>query len=332
LEVVVINTDTVFILGAGSGVPYGFPTGDELTRLIVNKGLAKYRNQVQYRSNNYREEHLRLANRFRDHFHYSRNSSIDLFLSRSPDYSDIGRKVIILSLLHKEMESKKIFNDSTKAIENDWLRKLINNMLDGLSGPKDYTYFHENKVSFVTFNYDRSLELYLYLALKHTFNEAREEEIKEQLSMIPVYHVYGKIAPLPWENDGLSIEYGYDNNIQDMDNISENIRIIRYLKRGHVPTLDEMLIDIEDIQDIREKIKSCHRIYFLGFGFAPENMLILNIPEIINKKQKVYGTTFKLIKEEQGNIAEKFNVPHLTSWKPTLEDTDCLTLLRKYFN
>ncbi|MGH7216991.1 MAG: hypothetical protein ACREIG_07135, partial [Nitrospiraceae bacterium] len=58
------------------------------------------------------------------------------------------------------------------------------------------TTFHENKLSLITFNYDRSLEFYLHRAIKRLW-DLDDNEAAEVLKAVPIIHIHGKIDALP---------------------------------------------------------------------------------------------------------------------------------------
>ena len=66
---------------------------------------------------------------------------------------------------------------------------------DTTSKPND---FRNNRLGLVTFNYDRSLEHYLYTAPKHRFNA---EEAIRLIKTVTVIHVHGQLGQLPWQSD-----------------------------------------------------------------------------------------------------------------------------------
>jgi hypothetical protein len=57
---------------------------------------------------------------------------------------------------------------SEKNMDRDWYKELFNLMDEKLRGPDAYLDFKENKVDFITFNYDRSLEYFLCHSITET--------------------------------------------------------------------------------------------------------------------------------------------------------------------
>ena len=64
-----------------------------------------------------------------------------------------------------------------------------------------------DSVSFITFNYDRCIEHYLYHALQPAFT-ITGEEAASLMEKLVVFHPYGKIANLPWESYDNRVPYG----------------------------------------------------------------------------------------------------------------------------
>ena len=101
-----ITHDTVFILGAGASKPYGFPTAWEL-KLDIIKNFHKRIQKIISGYNSYLGNYEQVLTQFINHFRDSHNVSIDLFLSRNPLFSSIGKDAIVLSLLESEKSSLK---------------------------------------------------------------------------------------------------------------------------------------------------------------------------------------------------------------------------------
>jgi hypothetical protein len=80
-----------------------------------------------------------------------------------------------------------------------------------------------------------------------------------------------------------------------------------------------------DFHEIKKIIRRAKRIFFLGFGFARENMDILGIPSVLKHKPIVHGTalgwTGKEMEEKRSYIKCNY---------PALEDVNCYDLLREY--
>ena len=116
-----ITESTVFILGAGSSWPYGYPTGLELRHFICNNFpsiVRSYLNQSdEFFSKKIIEKTVYDANEFAEIFFKSSTSSIDLFLESSHNFSEIGRIAILCAIFFAEKNSQ--FRENSKK-NNDW--------------------------------------------------------------------------------------------------------------------------------------------------------------------------------------------------------------------
>ena len=168
-----ITSSTLFILGAGANVPYGFPDAKNLRNTICdnyayqcmeilpnNKGYNQYDNKFE------KEARKAFATNFVTAFQKSNLISIDLFLSLNPEYSDSGKAAIVLNILKAErehLENKVLYN------KDDWFQYLFNRTMEGIYNRDKLLLYKENKIGFLTFNYDRLLEQYYVESLLNSF-------------------------------------------------------------------------------------------------------------------------------------------------------------------
>ena len=79
--------------------------------------------------------------------------------------------------------------------------------------PDDYFKLSKSNLTIITFNYDRSLEHYLYNTFLNFTKSLTEKEKIEELKKLKIYHVYGKLADLPWESNnnplGMDNQFGW---------------------------------------------------------------------------------------------------------------------------
>jgi len=313
-----ITEETVFILGAGASAPYGYPTGKELRRQIC-KDFAADLGSINYELTHFKNRSnkriLSEIREFTNAFEKSSISSIDLFLSMNSFFSYIGKIAIVLNIIKAEIASTFRLD---VAENKDWYSFLYKKMTDEITGSDDYYKFKENRVSFITFNYDRSLEDFLYESLYHSFYSQRNKiELSELLSNIPILHVYGKLADLPWQSDR-GLEYKMSRLMNNLEEMTNNIRIIYDTQQ-------------EDYREIKVKIRRAKRIFFLGFGFAKENMDILGIPLILKHEPEIFGTAFNWTEKEIWNI-KKYLISdfEIKTYIPDIENLNCYDLLREH--
>jgi hypothetical protein len=280
-----ITENTVFILGAGASNPYHYPTGAELRDQLCGEFLLDLNylltGSTLFDSNNKPREVSRgemLAKAFRE----SKIKSIDRFLAVNNELSDIGKIAITISILNAEKKSS--FEDD---LPDNWYYYLYNRLIDTFKTADAYKQFRNNRATFITFNYDRSLEHYFFCSLRNLFANAPEEDIIKELNDIPIYHVYGKIDDLPWQ--GGSNNYGSNYYWDYVKTIKDNIKII--FERDTVET-DKIKFGIHNAQSI----------YFLGFGYDETNMKTIGLPESLNAGQRVYGTAFGATNKEINDV------------------------------
>jgi hypothetical protein len=260
------------------------------------------------------------AREFVDSFKRS-GLTIDEFLAGNPDFMKMGIYAILFRIFNAEINSK--FREDVEKPEHDWYLYLFRRMKQGLLKPDACRDFHKNDVSFITFNYDRSLEHFLYDSLFHSFREIDHAETKRQICALNIVHVFGKVAALDWQDP--DSEQGSDNRVA-------------YGKRANDIKIPSLLNNLRIIYDERENppldqakklIREAKRIYFLGFGYRPENIELLDFPTILEKQgvtscPPTYGTALNLTKQEKATAKARIGRQlHFFS-----EPTDCLLLLR----
>ncbi|MGB8227311.1 MAG: hypothetical protein WCE45_10690 [Sedimentisphaerales bacterium] len=326
-----ITEKTVFILGAGASCPYGFPSGTQLREDICFKFEEIYSRYASgiWKDDNALENVEKPIRTFIEKFNNSTTKSIDLFMAGNPTLVKTGKYIISFNILNAERKSS--FRESSPKRNQDWYSYLFNRMREGVIFKKDLNKFSENNVSFITFNYDRSLEIFFYESLCNSFSEVLEQEIIKILNQLKIIHVYGSIAPLEWQKDQEGIKYRTPISEQILQKTSENLKTIYEEIKN--PELDEA----------KKLIVEAEKVFFLGFGYASENMGILELPETIPYYSKVYGTAFGLESKEISDIKnniirnlepraekERKNLNYDYNRRIRIEDMDCLKLLRNY--
>jgi hypothetical protein len=325
-----IETNTVFIIGAGASVPYGYPTGKELRRIIckdVGKIIKAHisRNQgTQFEDE--LQDFSQLLNEMKDAFFRSGTPSIDMFLSRSSSYAEVGKSAIVASIL--DAESSSVFHEETVIPEQDWYSYLYHRMSNELTGKDDCKRFGENKVAFITFNYDRSLEHFLSECLRYSFIDSLRYSVNiAELIPFRFIHVYGCVSDLPWQS-GSGLRYGDRNDFRTVQRLTRNIRVIYDRADANLYEAKQAILDAD-------------RVFFLGFGYAKENLDVLGLPDILNNHQKVYGSAYKFTKKERNSIVNYFcqrkdctlnnnNEKVTRKGNVWLADYDCHRLLREW--
>ena len=329
-----INSQTVLILGAGASAEYGFPVGAQLINDIIDYyknpafkkltalicELDKYEypalTNLEYASNEDVRHCVEYSpivqpkNSFVDEFinalKQSHTASIDDFLYHHEKYRLIGKVSILLNLIKKE----RSYNQE----QQGWYSYLWKVMDQGTDGMAEKIL--NNKIKIITFNYERSLEHFLYTALLNMYSFKNPEDAIEIINQIPIYHVYGRLGKLSWQDNempisdfGESLETGsHLGMIQETaDNVKSVLDRDVFDQCKHILSIAKSIKIYHEEQDqtaeYQKIISETERIYFLGFGFHPQNMQALGLNEkILNSR--VFSTTYGLGNKEAFNVKE----------------------------
>ncbi|MCH7497208.1 MAG: hypothetical protein IH971_05085 [Candidatus Marinimicrobia bacterium] len=326
-----IGEPTLFILGAGASAPYGYPTSYGLWERIVgrypeNSPVAPMeRRSFREFYSGYlgrnpetsatQEKLIVNLDKFHNSF-FGADPSIDRFISRNLSFEDLGKKAIITMLFHAEQYSA--LPETLGDRGDDWLTYLLREMTRDIVQSDKFATFHDNDVTFITFNYDRSLEQLTYNYLSSSFSELPDEAIVNAIEGLRILHVNGVLAPLPWQKkDGIKQEYRKALKTVDIHSHVQNIQII----------YDQQSNDTKI--EIDAKLRAAKRIFFLGFGYADENMKLLGFPEILEPNQQIHGTTKGFVSHEVDHIINLYFVAEKKRLAtPHLTNQNCLELLR----
>jgi hypothetical protein len=302
----VITTPTVLVLGAGASHPYGFPTGERLKREICAAFYAPDTAAAQLLYPPFSETAGFFE--FREAFLKSGQPSIDAFLQHRRNFLNVGKLAIAYCLIPCESELH-LYEMSDPARGGDWYQYLS----EKLDAP--FERFGENRLSIITFNYDRSLEHYLLNALENSHAQ-RREECARALARIPIIHVHGQLGRRPYPEDGCR---QYSQHLQDYREASEAAAGITLLHEETSGSLEHA----------RELLTAAERIAFLGFGYHPVNVKRLAIDTANIASKFIIGTTRGLLGKEVQDVQNRIHAAFGSLLSvPQYPDEDSLTLLR----
>lgn len=315
-----IEKSTLFILGAGASNPYGYPTARQLRTFIVNNFIIEYINK--FHGGNMEalpsDPALKEKSKLIIEFDKSRTKSIDLFLARNKQYYEQGRGIISFSIAFHELKSKFGEELSEEEKKHDWYFELFDRLTGDISDPNKLESINENKIKFLTFNYDRSLDQFLFESLFYSFS-SRRDIIRDLVLKFDVTHVYGKLAKLDWENAVLKFKYKDKELLDYSDELSGNINIV-YDKNGN------------NFNGENEFYQEFESIFFLGFGYAKENFEAIGLNNVLGKNQRVYGTALNYTDTERLMISAQIRRlnPGLLEHHIYIKNLDSLGLIREY--
>lgn len=226
-------------------MPYGFPSGEKLSSDILNLGEAKLHSllRTSFPSG--------LARDFHRDFNWSKSSSIDSFLAQQPRYADIGRAAIAACLLPYEQVGSLM----NQPRDEDWYQYLV----DAMEAP--WEHLSGNRLAFVTFNYDRSLEQYLRLVLQHRHPSVTDEQALAFVEKLPIVHVYGSLGSLNPKSPTFVPFGGKDGDIG-----------YREIAAKHLQVIPEGRRDSPTFEAARNLLEGPEALCFLGFSFDKTNV------------------------------------------------------------
>ena len=185
--------------------------------------------------------------------------------------------------------------------------------------PNPFRDLPNETVSFLTFNYDRSLEHFLFSALSDGFG-ADEPTCVAALEKIPIIHLHGSLGPLRWQarserNPKITFENRPYETVSDGRTLGIATKGIRIVHE-----------DVDqgkgsDFPRAKHLLRTAKQIYFLGFGYDQINMQRLDIQKL--EQGVCFGTGLGLTSSEVHDIEKA--IDNRISIYP---DHDCLGFLR----
>ena len=267
-----LRNKTVFIIGAGANSEFKFPLGSELANSIrdlmsrspnlsTSTEIGNLLLQLRKKEKRVDQEFIDAAN---DIFRgISFSASIDDFLNQrqgNPLVVRLGKMAIVYSILTAEGASSLthvisgVSSLADRPTRDTWLFKLARLLLKDVSPGSEASIF--NNVQFITFNYDRSLELFLARAISDALNF----ELKKAMEIVgnaPILHAYGSIGPLPGFRGPNGVNFGELGWGLDYVELSNRIR-----------TYTESSTDPKDIDFVEEAMNSCRAPSVLGMRLS----------------------------------------------------------------
>ena len=290
-----ITNKIVLVLGAGASVPYRFPTGDGLVRKIREYAEAPGAICVHAFSGNEQIRTLEAKLRtLAQELKIAQPDSIDEFFEHRPELEQVGKVVLAIILLHAEHVSEQyLWNNNTPG---HWYRLLKAQMV----GPFDS--LAKQQLKTISFNYDRSLEHYLFESLQPYYAGNDVADYSEKINQMPFLHIYGSLGPLPWQStQKYTIPYGpKDPGTGQIVNASKNIKIM------HEGSEDEVR---QNFQTAQEWLLWAHKIYFLGFGFHQDNVSRLCLIDVFHANKRAKATCLGLSLTNKNRVSWSWQIP-----------------------
>lgn len=286
---------TVFVLGAGSSASYGYPTGEQLKKLILTNGHDGFsemiigagfgaEEDINRKFEDFKKSFCKLHPtfndqliKFQDEFQRSGSHTIDTFLGKYGDDEDqqvmvsIGTLLIAFYITYFETRPDLLSRSS-----DDWVGYLLFRVLSYPSSTTDSPL--DSLPTFISFNYDSLIK-----------NKLRDNLEKEHLICragghldrnLRFHQVYGGVTP-----------YLHDSNFDEkmfesLPRESSRINIMRPNPIGEIDNDDSLYSILEEAE----------MIIALGYGFDRLNnrRLFKDIEGLKAVANKLYFTSYGL--------------------------------------
>jgi hypothetical protein len=332
-----LKTKTVFVVGAGASVDFGFPLGGQLKDRISSlahidfeygrpsRGDPLIGEAAQIKANNFThalEALIKAGDQIArampgavsiDNFLHSREGDLDINL--------MGKLGIAKAILASERSSPlyvpsphelaRIKNGvdvfliedrpGFRTLPDSWLGKFAPLLCQGVLAQQLDRLF-EN-VSFIIFNYDRCVEHYLWHHVQQYFGIS-EADASALLAKAHFHHPYGSVGALPWQTEtAFRVRFGNEPSPKELLQVAAGIK-----------TFNESVLD-DDRGKFVEDLTESHRVLFLGFGFIEQNMQLLTLQKR-GLIQNVYATAWEMSDDScaaiEDSVREAFCLPGLT--------------------
>ena len=206
------------------------------------------------------------------------SGTIDYFLQNQIDteFVDIGKFALSFHLIGYEdaILQKKLYDSNSH-----WLGVFIEKHIENI--------YKNNEQSFkiITFNYDRTIEYYIYQHLTEKLSIPETDAISFIDFRLEVIHVYGKIGNLEWQNKTDYVKFGEKNDESKfVEYAIKNIQLIG------------SRVDCDTQKRINDILENPDKIFFLGYGFDKDNNSLLKIASSVEIIYTKYGLTNEYIK------------------------------------
>jgi hypothetical protein len=301
---------TVFILGAGASWHYGYPIGEQLIKQVIAKARAAQELfQIALKSGgtplNVRPNYLlrdEKIDNVRDQWASAAIDCkvlteklmtvdplvIDYFLGMNPQRSDIGKLLIAWVLLECEMDGRKCINpnrrdaDSDSKFQDNWYRFIVHKLV---SGCRDGAALLNNNVTFITFNYDVSLEQRLHQSLSAIAQFADADGvILNFFESRRFIHIYGSLREHAW-SDPRPIDTRFPvkatGDLQYWQSCKEFFDSIFKASKLVRTIAPYEKIEDRNVTAARAAIAEAQCVYILGYGFDENNSKLIGLDEAL---------------------------------------------------
>ncbi|HEY2805233.1 MAG TPA: hypothetical protein VGI92_05175 [Gemmatimonadales bacterium] len=253
------------MLGAGASVHAGLPLGVDLFRAVLNGDLAKTLVGCGYEKE--------AVSAFQRALVASGRTSVDAFLEHRTEFLDVGKAAIAAALLPLE-RTGPLNAPGSRPHWYDYLWERMNAPFHSLA---------RNALTVITFNYDRSLEYYLWHALANAYGKdpAATTAVYNAFNILHVHGWLGSLGELPYQSAATS---------QHVRGAADRIRIV------HEADQERDAFDMA-----RMALQNAEAIYFAGFHYHRSNVERLRMRDA-SPGARIYGSTLGMTGAEESAV------------------------------
>lgn len=342
--------EITFVVGAGASSEYGLPVGDSLKKDIVealrqrSPGGNVKDQALYYAMSHFAETDQESPNNLQPYINATDHISHSLVLSPSIDnfinshqgdrrVEIVGKLGIAKCILDSERRSslclrRGINHDSfvnrgrPRLNFNDFSGTWMVSLFMLLNQDCSFQKLKDklSKIALVIFNYDRCVEQFLLEAII-SFYRVDDKDAKDVLSTLEIYHPYGVLGPLPWQASQ-HIPFGTESESSVLIKAVSNIKTFS----------ESSAVNDSDTKTIRELIAGSNCLVFLGFGFIPLNMRLLqpNGHRPKSTMHTVFATTYNISSFDKQRISEELKRLSGSSVDPHLTDSKAGSLFSEF--
>lgn len=326
---------TVVIVGAGASksfdptgtMPVGSELAEQIERLMDEELLTRHSTDFGpiagsfSRNGGVDGSHYAAMARIRDSIH-SKNS-IDDFISEwsdVPHLEAIAKRAIAICILAGESASQLMdldvleqdggFAGRMRSMRPTWLATIARS-INPEARRRDFDQVFQG-LTFITFNYDRCIEQYLYAYATRSLN-VPPPEAAALVSRVPIHHVYGSLGPLPFARGTLG--FGDPNHL-----------LIEYAA-ANIRTYSEETTP--GVRLIQERVHGAENVILLGLGFHPQNLKII-AGESWEGSGRIWATAKGLTQRRNAEVSAYFHANTIGRPASRFADVSADGLLQTY--
>jgi len=256
-----IENYTILILGAGASKPYGLPLGWELRDRIfkwADNMPTDLAQECFWACDHTAEDVHRCAQAFMR----SGIASIDTFVLHQPEWANCAKLLIAWEIGIDEKPERLVSHGPDEWYVYLWSRLLA-------EPPGLASILEKNRLKVITFNYDRSLEHFLYLVAKSTYRTSRQAAL-EFVKSLDILHVHGAAGTFGLSTGDHERSYAPIRNGRELAIAAAGLRII-----------PEVRGDSAEFRIAKEWLRHAERIVFMGFSFDEVNCNRLGLAAVL---------------------------------------------------